>query len=324
MTQMTLPADTKLWILTTHAKGHEIQAQGLAQCLGLEPQIKRIALPAPWRWLAPWGPAPKRDDLQAPWPDMVIATGRQAIPHARMIKKRSGGKTFVVILQNPRVPTKWFDFFWAPVHDRLEGRNVHSTLTAPSLVTPEKLSAAAQKWGPTMANLPTPRVAVLIGGANKLYDFTPDTAAALGDQLAFLARTSGAGLMITTSRRTGEAQTAALKQAFADTNAYFWDGTGDNPYLGMLGLADAILVTGESTNMVGEATTTGKPVHVIELTPRKKGGTTKFRRFLDALYAKGVARPFQGQLEQWSYEPLAPTQEIAEHIVTAFHTRHTL
>jgi mitochondrial fission protein ELM1 len=65
-------------------------------------------------------------------------------------------------------------------------------------------------------------------------------------------------------------------------------------------------------------------VHVIELAPRKKGGTTKFRRFLDALYAKGVARPFQGELEQWSYEPLTPTHEIAGHIVTAFHTRHTL
>ena len=34
---------------------------------------------------------------------------------------------------------------------------------------------------------------------------------------------------------------------------------GRNPYLAMLALADAILVTGDSANMVGEAASTGRP-----------------------------------------------------------------
>ncbi len=66
--------------------------------------------------------------------------------------------------------------------------------------------------------------------------------------------------------------------------------------------------------MVGEAAFTGKPVHVVEL----EGGSPKFRRFLDAIYATGAARPFRGELESWVYEPLNATEEIADAIAARF------
>src|SRR3546814_5644221 len=48
---------------------------------------------------------------------------------------------------------------------------------------------------------------------------------------------------------------------------------GENPYFAYLGLADAILVTADSVNMVCEAASTGKPVYVIDL----DGSSDKFR-----------------------------------------------
>ena len=43
-----------------------------------------------------------------------------------------------------------------------------------------------------------------------------------------------------------------------------WDGRGENPYLALLALADAIVVTADSYNMVGEAAATGAPILVFE------------------------------------------------------------
>jgi mitochondrial fission protein ELM1 len=122
---------------------------------------------------------------------------------------------------------------------------------------------------------------------------------------------------VTPSRRTGEAQTRIIREALKGKPALVWDGTGDNPYFGFLGLADAVVVTCDSVNMVGEAAFTGRPVHVVEL----DGDSAKFRRFLDSMYAADAARPFVGTLESWEYAPLNATHVIAEAIRTRFAQR---
>ena len=38
-----------------------------------------------------------------------------------------------------------------------------------------------------------------------------------------------------------------------------WDGQGDNPYFGMLALADLIVVTQDSVSMISEAAATTAP-----------------------------------------------------------------
>lgn len=306
------------WILTNGMAGFEVQALGVSEALGLEPEVKRVKPGAPHRWIAPWGPAAPAEGVTPPWPDLLIASGRQSIPYARMIRRRSGGKTFVAILQDPKVSPKQFDFVWAPAHDRLDGDNVLATLTSPHRLTREKLDAEAARIAPRIAHLPRPRVAVLLGGTNAVYTFSEETAKRVGAQLAGLADHFHAGLMVTPSRRTGETQSRIIRDCLKDKPAIMWDGTGDNPYFGFLGSADAIVVTCDSVNMVGEAASTGKPVYVIEL----EGGSAKFRRFLDGMYAHGAARPFVGQLESWGYEPLNATHEIAEAIARAYAARN--
>lgn len=313
-----LPPGTTCWIVTNGMAGFEMQAVGVAEALGLSPEIKRVAPAAPYKWMAPWGPAAANESIAPPWPDLVIASGRQSIPYARKIKKASGGKTFIAILQNPKVSPAHFDLVWAPEHDRLTGPNVMSTLTAPNRITPAKLAAAADELSPRYVSLPPKKIAVVLGGPNKVYRFSSDDMRRLAKSLNELAKRENAGLMVTTSRRTTTEATAVLREGLRSVPHDIYDALSDapedNPYPGLLGLADAVIVTCDSHNMVGEATMTGKPVYVVEL----EGGSAKFRRFLDKLYVNNVARQFDGLLETWSYAPLNATQEIAAAIAAAY------
>ncbi len=112
------------------------------------------------------------------------------------------------------------------------------------------------------------------------------------------------------SRRTQPALAAALAAAFARHGGWWWDGKGENPYLPLLAHADAILVTADSTNMLGEATATGRPVLVFE----PSGGHPKIAALLAALMRTGAAHPFRGQLDGAPYEPMDSTPVIADAI----------
>jgi uncharacterized protein len=303
----------RTWVVTSGGAGYIVQALGVAEALGVSVEMKRIAQSAPWSWLAPWGPVMQRGDVRPPWPDLVIAVGRQAIPFARMIRKRSRGRTFVAVMQDPRVPASWFDFVWVPEHDRLRGPNVFATLVSPHRITPKRLAEEAGRIQSAVAPLPHPRVAVLLGGENAVYRFDEPVAERIGQSLATLAKRYGAGLMVTPSRRTGAAQTEIIRERIKDVPHVMWSGEGANPYFGYLGAADAILVTCDSVNMVGEAASTGKPVYIIDL----EGRANKKEGFLSEIYARGAARPFEGKLETWDYTPLNATKEIAAALAEA-------
>jgi mitochondrial fission protein ELM1 len=143
----------------------------------------------------------------------------------------------------------------------------------------------------------------------------------LADNLATLASDKGYGLAITASPRTPPEAVAVITQRLeselATGKAVYWNGAGDNPYLGYLAHADAILVTGDSVNMVSEAAATGKPVHVIELA----GGSDKFRQFHAEMAKAGITRPFVGAIEDWSYTRPDDTARVAAEIHRRLATR---
>ncbi len=312
---------TDCWLLTEDKAGMYNQCLGLAEALGVAAQWKRLVPRAPWKYLPPqlWccalhAAGPEGDALAPPWPDLLIATGRATVAVSRAIRRASGGKTFTVQIQNPGIALRHFDLVVAPQHDRLQGANVISTQGALHRITPVRLAEEAQRLAPTLTHVPQPRVAVLLGGSNRNYRFTPELAGELGARLAALAR-AGTGLLITPSRRTDPQVIEILRTALAGTSAVIWDGTGDNPYFAYLGLADYLLVTGDSVNMVSEACATGKPVYVIELL----GDSAKFQRFHAALRQAGMTRPFTGVLEQWHYEPLDDVGVVAAEIRRRMH-----
>jgi len=310
-------SDKTAWVLTDDKAGMVTQAVGLAEAVGLAFEAKIIRLRAPWAWLPPrfWpggvmGLAADSDALAPPWPDLVISCGRKAIGPAREIKRRSGGRTFQVYIQNPHIPMRAFDLIVAGAHDRLAGDNVITIQGALHRVTAERLRAAAQEFAPALADLPRPLTAVLVGGANGVYRMTPGIMADFAGRLAAFAAQTGGGLAITPSRRTGRENEAVLRDKLTGRNAVIWNGEGANPYFGYLALADRIVVTCDSVSMVSEACATGKPVHVFDL----PGGNAKFQRFHALLRDQNITRPFTGQDAHWTYPPFDDTAKVGAEI----------
>jgi uncharacterized protein len=309
-------AAPSVWAVHDGKIGMANQVIGLAEALGFPFVEKRLAVRAPWRhltphlWLQPLAAlGASGDRLRPPWPDVLIACGRLATAPALAVKRASGGRVFWVQVQDPRFARREVDLMVAPAHDPAPGDNVLRTLGAIHRVSEAQLAEGARRFATQFARLPRPLVAVLLGGDNRVYRLTAARLAALADQLAALAR-AGYGIAVTPSRRTGAEKETLLRERLAGSSAYIWDGTGDNPYFGLLGLADAVLVTGDSVSMVSEAAASGKPVHVIEL----EGGSEKFERFHQAMRAAGITRPFSGVIESWRYAPLDDTARAAAEI----------
>lgn len=302
------------WLLSDGRAGHEAQSLAIAEALGLEPDVRRISPRRLFALAAPFGPADPCDAplLAPPFPDLVIACGRRTIPYLRRVKRLSGGRAFTVYINAPATGLKTADVIVAPCHDELRGPNVVAPFTPPNRLTPELLAATRACPDPRVAALPGPRAALLIGGTSRHFRFGADDAT----RLAALARqllAQGYGVAATASRRTPPEATRALRAALRGAPAFLWDGSGENPYLSMLALAQGIVVTADSVNMIGEAVATGAPVHVFEPT----GGHGKIAAYLDALEARGAVRRWRGALEHWSYEPLNSTRQVADEIARA-------
>ena len=283
------------------------QAEGLAEALGWPFESFAVGLRRPWSWLPAHRQPPGllgrglRQDLVPPWPDLLITCGRRSAAVSVAVRRAANGATFTVHVQDPRAPPRHFDLVVPLRHDGLAGPNAVATRAALHRVTPERLAAAAARWEARLGPLD---VAVLLGGRTRSHRFTRAGVEALADALAGL---DGA-LAITPSRRTEAGVVAALRARLP--GAWFWDGEGENPYLGMLALARHIVVTEDSVSMTSEAIATGRPVYAA----RMAGGNRRLARFQAALIADGILRPFDGSLAEWSYRPVNETPRIAAEI----------
>lgn len=317
-----MPADPhpSIWVLSDGKAGDELQCLGVAERLGARPEIRRVAPRNPWAWLMPRGPidprdAPDRSDspIRPPFPDIVIASGRRAVPYLRALKQASNGRSFTVFLKDPRIGTHAADLIWVAGHDRLRGKNVLVTTTSPHRLSPDRLAQARANPPPAIAALPRPRAAVLVGGDSRHHRFTADDIARFAKQLDSLAQ-SGVALMGSPSRRTQAPLAEALAAVFARHGGWWWGGTGENPYLALLANADTVVVTADSTNMIGEATAAGVPILLFE----PQGGHHKIKAFTQALAHQGAVHDFAGRLEGERYEPLDSTQMIADAVRTGW------
>ncbi|MES2728489.1 MAG: mitochondrial fission ELM1 family protein [Pseudomonadota bacterium] len=324
-----------VWVVSEGIAGTENQCLAVAARLHVTPVVKRVRLKGLWRILSPYLGLECRtsfDDpdtlLTPPWPDIVIGAGRKAIAAMRYIAAKAPHRPVLVYLQDPRVRYAIFDVVAVPYHDAImrpaltQRPNVIITHAAPNRVTDAVLATAKTAWAKTFAGLPSPRVAVLIGGDSRDYVMDEQAVQTLTRDLLTLAK-AGTGLMITLSRRTPAAMAAKITDAVAPyANAFTWDGTGENAFHGMLAWADYICVTEESASMLSDAGTTGKPVYILPLTLRPNKAASRIKALHKKIIADGIARPFTGHLDPvWTYTKLDDATMIAEHIRGLLNTR---
>jgi len=256
-------------VVTDGAAGNERQALSLALAMRVSPRVLRIALRAPWRWFGPgfvrgaslsilrW----QWQTLSSPWPALAIGCGRHAAVITRALREASGGATFAVQILDPRVDPKHFDLVVAPRHDALEGGNVIQTMGSLNPVDDAWLADAKMEFS-TLEQLPQPRTALLVGGRRHGLAMDDPWFDALLAQLERWRERDGGSMLITTSRRTPPEWRERLRGAFKNGTTCFWGGEADgaNPYPGYLAVADRIVVTPDSVNMLSEACATGAPV----------------------------------------------------------------
>lgn len=312
-----LTGPPRVWLLSDGKVGHDSQSSGLAEALGWPTEVKELRftrLASLQRRI--WGPLGRldaslrgldqgrSDPLRPPWPDVVIACGWRPAPVARWIAAQSRGHTRLVQLGRQG---SWlapcFDavvtcrHFGAPPHEhRIE------TLLPLHRASPERLAEAAKHWPDLFGSDPKPHLLLLVGGTTRRYELGVDEARAIAGEVRELAESCGGSVVAVTSPRTGEAATDAIAEALGETGRVdrFDAGRRENPYLGFLATADAIIVTGESESMLAEALATGVPVTIRPLSERPVRPLTRLqdrivaRSQAEPLSRRGRTRPQQG------------------------------
>jgi mitochondrial fission protein ELM1 len=296
-------------ILCEGLAGLQSQALGLTEAAGLQPRVATLVPRTPWRFVAArvWPMPLQGVGLAVPPEDLIVTCGGTGGAVGAALR-RHGRR--VVQVQNPRMDLRKFDLVVANRHDRITGPNVIVTRTALHRATASRLAAARAEWAPRLAHLPRPLVAVLVGGSNGRYRMEAAEGAALAAQLAAMMQQDRVGVAVTPSRRTAPSVRAALQTALAPRGGWVWDMAGDNPYFGLLALADAIVATEDSVSMVSEAVATAAPVMLAAL----PGGSRRIGLFNAGLLAEGRVRPFTGRLEMWQTSPLDDTQAAADEM----------
>lgn len=304
------------WILTDGAAGNERQALALAAALGLAPRTIRLQLRRPLDWLAPrgvlaagWGVrGPAGQALQPPWPALAIGCGRRAALALRALRRWSGGRSFTVQILDPRIRSACLDLVIAPHHDRLRGANVIG-LTGSLNPVDDRWLAAGREAFAAFADLPAPRVAVLVGGPTRAQPLDTAWAGRLLDALAAWQARHGGSILASVSRRTPERLRDQLEAGLAAWPGMFHAGEGTNPYAGLLGWADRIMVSPDSVNMLSEACATGRPVHTLTAAPLRG----KLGRFHQDLADRGLLLPLGDDLPAGA-APLRETARVAHEV----------
>ncbi len=304
------------WVITDEAAGNQRQALALAECLQMP--IRHLVLQprAPWSWLAPhltlggqWMlPTSQRGSFRSPWPGVSIGCGRSAALFTRRLRGLSDGRCYTVQILDPRIdPTHW-DTVIAPQHDRLAGPNVLHPLGSLNGVDDEWL-ADGRDACPDFIDLPQPRVGVLLGGPRKGIELDARYAQALVTRLLERRRREGGSLLVLASRRTSPALIEVFRFALKGVPGLLWTGRDDgrNPYPGVLGWADRLVVTPDSVNMLSEACAVGCPVQTFVTAPLP----AKIERFHRALRDAGRLTSLDDPDSATGMAPLRETRTIA-------------
>ncbi|MEO7149318.1 MAG: mitochondrial fission ELM1 family protein [Rhodanobacteraceae bacterium] len=301
------------WIITDGAAGNERQALALAVALGAPARVLALPLRAPWSWTAPRAlpggrlalAARDRAQFAAPWPQLVIGCGRSAALLTRLLRGLSQRHCHTVQILDPRIDPRHWDTVIAPRHDRLSGDNVIATLGSLNPVDDAWLAAGREAFS-DLGTLPSPRIALLLGGPRRGVTFDEAYANALADGVIARVSRDGGSVLATASRRTPSAFAQILRERLAHLPGVFWrnDADGPNPYPGLLGWANRVVVTPDSVNMLSEAAATGAPAHTLVNASLPE----KLARFHAALRERDLLH----DLESDAAPPAMPLRETAQ------------
>lgn len=261
----------RVWLLCGHKAGDNAQLSALARALGWPYEVKRLAYRPHELIVGRFGATlagidlKRSDPLEPPWPDLILTAGRRNEAAALWIRGQARQAVRIVHVGRPWAPLRHFDLVVTTPQYQLPPRaNVLVNTLPLHDLRREDLAADAARWRARI-QIRAPFVTVLLGGDSGPYLLDRAAARRLARQVSKLAGFRGASLLVTSSARTPrdalEAFDAELTVA-AQIHRYR-PGDADNPYRAFLGLAEEIVVSGDSISMLTEACATAKPVYIF-------------------------------------------------------------
>jgi len=304
------------WVITDQAAGNQRQALALAECMGMPVRHLVLSLRPPWSWLSPRMllggrlalSTGQRNAFAPPWPSVAIGCGRSAALLTRMLRSLTDGHCHTVQILDPRIDPLHWSTVIAPRHDGLTGANVLNPLGSLNPVDDAWL-ADGREASPALGDLPRPRVGVLLGGARAGIRMDADYAQHLVERLLARRHREGGSLLVLTSRRTPGAVKDIMRNTLRNIPGLLWTGPddGNNPYPGVLGWADRLVVTPDSVNMLSEACAVGCAVHTFVAAPLPP----KLARFHRSLREAGLLHDVDDEIFVHQ-TALRETQAIAD------------
>ena len=305
----------KALLFTEGMHGMISQAEGMARALKTDFHHKIVRLNFPWN-LVPSKFTPvleiilkdKNYLIDGEIPNLIISCGRKSVIPSILFKKKNK-KIFTIHIQDPKVNLKNFDMVIAPEHDNLTGDNVLSTKGAIHYITESEILNTKTYLINKIQSKKI--VSLILGGPNKYYSFNNEELLKIFNQIKFNFISHGYKAIIIPSMRTPKRVIDLAIKEF-DVDSYVVDSVDKQAYLSALALATNIVVTCDSTSMISEAATSGKPIFVAHM--KAKRNNYRFKRFFQLFKEMGITRNLGEKIENWTYNKLNEAERIANII----------
>ena len=302
----------KALLLTQGMHGMISQVEGMAKALKTEYIHKIVKLSFPWNLIpAKFTPILEiilKDKIyltENENPDLIISCGRKSVIPSILLKKKNP-KIFTIHIQNPKVSLKNFDAIVAPEHDNLNGDNVYSSKGAIHYITEKEINKAKPYLSDKIKSQKL--VSLILGGPNKYYSFDKDQLNKIFNEIRSNFISKGYAVIVIPSMRTPKMIIdLAIKEFGAD--GYVVNSIDKQAYLSALALANHVVVTCDSTSMISEAATSGKPIYIAYM--KAKRNNYRFKKFFKLFKEMGITRNLEEKVESWTYNKINEAERIA-------------
>ena len=302
----------KALLLTEGMHGMISQVEGMAKALDTEYSHKIVRLSFPWNLIPPkFTPISQivlKDKIyitENETPDLIISCGRKSVVPSIFLKRKNL-KIFTIHIQDPKVSFKNFDAIVAPEHENLKGDNIYSSKGAIHYITETEISKARQYLIEKINSEKI--VSLILGGPNKYYNFDSDQIINIFNQIKSIFVSNGYKVIIIPSMRTPK-ETIDLAAREMDSCGHVVNKVDKQAYLSAYALANYVIVTCDSTSMISEAATSGKPIFVAHMKTKKNN--YRFKRFFELFKQMGITRDLGEKVETWTYNKHNEAQRIA-------------
>jgi len=305
----------KALLLTQGMHGMISQVEGMAKALNTEYSHKIVRLSFPWNLIPPkFTPfsdiilEDKTYLIEGEEPSLIISCGRKSVIPSILLKKKNP-KIFTIHIQDPKVSFKNFDAIIAPEHDNLNGDNVYSSKGAIHYITESEIEKAKPYLLKKVNSQKV--VSLILGGPNKYYKFDKDQLLQIFNMIKSNFVSEGYKVIVIPSMRTPKASIELAEKEMSSCG-HIVNSVDKQAYLSAYALANYVVVTCDSTSMISEAATSGKPIFVAHM--KAKRNNYRFKRFFKLFREMGITRDLGEKVEPWKYNKHNEVERIGNLI----------